>query len=96
MHALVVTHLLGCVEMGIVTLFLSWHDETKPGARPGTPGFPSKICLPNNTNTISIPVPPGNYRPFKVIKGNTVPLAHSDEPYMQKYGTIRGNPDPTN
>ena len=39
---------------------------------------------------------PGNYRPFKVIQGNTVTLAHSDEPYMQKYGKIRGNPDSTN
>ena len=31
-------------------------------------------------------MPTGNYRPFKVIRGNTISLAHSDEPYMQKYG----------
>ena len=31
---------------------------------------------------------PGNYRSFKVIQGNAIALAHSDEPYMQKYGKI--------
>ena len=28
---------------------------------------------------------PGSYRPFKIIQGNTIALAHSDGPYMQKY-----------
>ena len=28
---------------------------------------------------------PGDYRRFKVIQG-TITLAHSDEPYTQKYG----------
>ena len=31
---------------------------------------------------------PGNYRHFKVIQGNTITLAHFNEPYMQKYGQI--------
>ena len=39
---------------------------------------------------------PGDYPPFKDSQGNTVTLAHSHEPYMQKYGKIRGNPDSTN
>ena len=29
---------------------------------------------------------PGNCRPVKVIQGNTIMLAHSDDPYMQKCG----------
>ena len=28
----------------------------------------------------------GDYRPFKVVQGNIITLAHSDEPYMQKCG----------
>ena len=31
---------------------------------------------------------PGGYRPFKVIQGNTITLAHFDEPYMQTYGKL--------
>ena len=31
---------------------------------------------------------PGHYRPFKVIQSNTITLAHSDEPYMRKYGKL--------
>ena len=33
---------------------------------------------------------PGNYRPFKVIQDNTITLAHSDGPYVQKHGKIHG------
>ena len=60
MHVLVVTRLLGYVEMEIVALFLYLHDgQLDPGLVPRheTPGFPSKIRLPRNTNTIPIPAP---------------------------------------
>ena len=33
---------------------------------------------------------PGDYRPFKIIRGNSITLAHSDEPYRQKYGKFVG------
>ena len=33
MHVVVVTHLLGCIEIDTIDLFLSWHEETEPGAR---------------------------------------------------------------
>ena len=55
-HVIVVTHLLGCVEIEILALFFSWHrgDWTWGSLpRPETHGFPSKIRLPCNTNTIS-------------------------------------------
>ena len=91
MHVLVVTHLLGCVEMEMVALFLClYNGRLNPGLvpRPETPGFPSKIRLPSSTNTIPVPVA-RIYRPFKVIQGNNVTLAHSGEPYMQqKMGKI--------
>ena len=60
MHVLDVTHLLGCVETEIVAIFLSLRDgRLNPGLvhRSETPGFPSKIRLPSNTNAIPIPVP---------------------------------------
>ena len=55
MHVLVVTHLLGCVEIGYSSLipFLA-RRRPNPGLvpRPETPAFSSKIRLPSNTNTI--------------------------------------------
>ena len=62
MHVLVVTHLLGCVDMEIliVALLLSLRDgqlNTGLVPRSETPRFPSKIHLVRNTNTIPIPVP---------------------------------------
>ena len=60
MHVLVVIHLLGCVDLEIIALFLSLHDgrlNTGLVPRPETPGFPSKIRLPSITNTIPVPVP---------------------------------------
>ena len=41
-------------------------------------------------NAIKPPIP-GNYRPFKAFQDDTITLAHSDEPYMQKYGKVHGN-----
>ena len=61
----------------VVALFFCLHEQwLNPGLvpRPETPGFPSNIRLPSNTNTIPIPRCPGNYRPFKVIQGSTVTL----------------------
>ena len=60
-----------------------------------TPGFPSKIRLPRNTNTIPF-LCPGNYRPSKVVQGNTITLARSNEPYMQQYEKNRVNLDSKN
>ena len=48
--------------------------------RPETPGFPSKIRLLSNTNTNpNTCAPGGNYRPYQIIHGNAITLAHSDE-----------------
>ena len=58
---------------------------TEPGLVPRleTPGFPSKICLPSNTNTIPIPAPLEVITGLiKVIHGNAITLAHSDEPHV--------------
>ena len=52
--------LVGSVEMNIVSLLHYFHDgrlNRRLVPRPETPGFPSKIRLPINTNTIPIPVP---------------------------------------
>ena len=70
---------------------------TEPGLvlRPEIPGFPSKIRLLGNTNTIPIPVPlEVTTSLIKVIHGNANTLARSDEPHV--HGKIRGNPDSTN
>ena len=65
--------------------------------RPETPGFPTKIRLPSNTNTIPIPLPLGRQlAAFQFIQGNTVTPAHCDAPHMLKYGKARENPDSTN
>ena len=56
-HVLVVTHSFGCVEIERIASFLSWHERDWAWGslpRPETPGFPSKIRLPSNTNTIPI------------------------------------------
>ena len=37
---------------------------------------------------------PGNYRSFRVIQGDTITLAHSDEPYMHKYNKFGETPIP--
>ena len=70
----------------MAALFLSarWKTETGLVASPWTPGFPSKIRLSSNTNTISVPAPRW-LAVIKVIQGNAITPAHSDEPYMQKY-----------
>ena len=59
-HVLVVTHLFGCAEIGYSSFipFLA-RQRLNPGLapRPETPGFPSNVRLPSNTNTTPIPVP---------------------------------------
>ena len=37
---------------------------------------------------------PGNYRDFRLIQDSIITLAHSDEPYMQKYGIFMETPIP--
>ena len=71
MHVLVVTHLCRCVEIGDIIPLSCTMDDWAPGLvpRPETPVFPSKIRLPSNTNTISIPVLTGL---IKVVEGNTI------------------------
>ena len=54
-HVIVVTHFLGCVEIEIIALFLSWHQGDWTWGSlpcPETPCFPSNIHFPSNTNTI--------------------------------------------
>ena len=98
MHVLVVTHSFGCVEIEIMALLLSCTKETEPGARCLAPK-PLVSRLRYASQVIQYDpkyLCPGNYRPFKDSQGNTVTLAYSDEPYMQKFGKIRGNPDSAN
>ena len=60
MHAIVVTHLFGCVKIVYSSYFLFLERRRlNPGLvhRLETPGFPSKMRLPSNTNAIPIPVP---------------------------------------
>ena len=97
-HVLVVTRLFGCVEIEIIALFLSCTKETEPGAR-CLVLKPLVSRLRYASQVIQYDpkyLCPGNYRPFKDSQGNTVTLAHSDEPYMQKYGNFCGNPESTN
>ena len=98
MHVLAVTHLIGCVEMEIVALFLSLQtDDWTQGSCLALKPLVSHLRYASQVIPIrSQYLCPSNYRPFKVIQGNTVTLAHSDEPYMQKYGKVSGNPDSTN
>ena len=60
MHVLVVTRLIGCVEIGY-SRFIPFFARRRPNPglvlRPETPGFPCKKRLPSNTNTIPIPMP---------------------------------------
>ena len=37
---------------------------------------------------------PGNFRPFGLFQSSTIPLAHSDERYMQNYGRFMETPIP--
>ena len=53
-------HLFSCVEMEIAASFASLHDgRLSRGSclALNPPGFPSKISLPSNTNTIPLLVP---------------------------------------
>ena len=77
MHVLVITHLFGCVEIEVITLFLSCTKGTEPGARclalkplVSHLGYASQVTQ-YDPNYLC----PGNYRPFKDSQGNTVTLA---------------------
>ena len=81
MHALVVTHLFGCVEIEIIALFLSCTKETEPGARcialkplVSHLRYASQVInlllLKHDPNYLC----PGNYQPSKDSQGNTVTI----------------------
>ena len=73
-HDFIVTNLLGCDEMEMVSLLVSLREgRLNPGfvPRPEAPGFPSKTTsqvLPIRSQYLC----PGDHRPFKDIQGYTV------------------------
>ena len=75
----------------VAALFLSLHDgRLNPGVvpRPEIPGFPSKIHLPSNTNTIPIPVP----RKLPAFQGYSRQYRYTTRKIVPgKYGTERAD-----
>ena len=94
MHVLVVTHLYSCVEIGDSSFIPFLHDGRLSRGLWLTLWFSSTIRLPSNTkydpNTCAHVIT----SLIKVVQGNTVALALSDEPYMQKYRKNRETPIP--
>ena len=64
-------------------------DKVKgPSPRPEAPLVSHQRYVSQVKQICSQHLPSGVYRPFKVIQGNTITLAHSDQTNMQKYGKL--------
>ena len=69
------------------------HVETESQARAslGKPLFSHLRYASQVLEIRSHYLKPGNYRALSLIQSSTITLAHSDEPYMQKYGELVKN-----
>ena len=88
--------LLNCVGCLEIEAAYSFYHDGRPEdgglvTSPRNPLVSHVRCASQLIQIRSQSLHPGGYRPFKVIQGNIVKLAHSDEPYMQKYGKLMEN-----
>ena len=97
MHVLVVTHLSSCVEVEDSSFIPFLHDGRLSGGscfalKPLVShlAYASEV-IPIRSQYLLAQVITGL---VKVIQGNTITLAHSDEPYLQKHGKIVETPIP--